>query len=164
MTDAKPSKSQRKRTDLELQALGERLIGLPDELRRSLALDERLEEAIEAARHLTSHEAIRRQKQYIGKLMRNVDPTPIRALIADHDAAAGQDKRLFALAERWRERLLESGNALADFESEFGAGGAPLERLLAELAHAPNERSERRLRRELFREIHAALVARSADG
>ena len=163
MTDAKPSKSQRKRTELELQALGERLIGLPDELRRSLALDERLEDAIEAVLRMTSHEAVRRQKQYIGKLMRNVDPAPIRALIADHDAAAGQGKRLFALAERWRERLLASGSALADFESEVGAG-ATLEHLLEELAHSPNERSERRLRRELFREIHAALVARSADG
>jgi ribosome-associated protein len=161
--DAKPSKSERKRAQLELQSLGERLIGLPDEVRQSLALDERLEEAIEAARRMTSHGAIRRQKQYIGKLMRDVDPAPIRSLVAARDANAKQDKRVFAAAEHWRTRLLESRSALVEYENEVG-GGATIERLLEELAHARDERSGRRLRRELFRMIHASLVARSTDG
>jgi len=161
--DAKPSKSERKRAQLELQSLGERLINLPDEVRRSLALDERLEEAIETARRMTSHGAIRRQKQYIGKLMRDVDPTPIRSLIAARDATAGQDKKVFAEAEHWRERLVESPGALAEYESEVG-GSATIEHLLEELRHVRDQRGEHRLRRELFRAIHASLVARSADG
>ena len=164
MPDAKPSKSERKRTHNELQSLGERLIGLPDEVRRSLALDERLDDAIDAMRRMRSHEAIRRQKQYIGKLMRDVDPAPIRALLARQDAATNQDKRLFALAERWRDRLLESHSALGEFESEIGGSGEALAGLLDTLAQVSNERDERRLQRQLFREIHARLVARSADG
>ena len=56
-----------------LQELGEQLIGLQDDLLDSLALDERLCAAILEARRMKSHEALRRQKQYIGKLMRDVD-------------------------------------------------------------------------------------------
>ena len=164
MPDAKPSKSERKREQQELQALGERLIGLPDELRRSLALDERLDAAINAVRGMRSHEAVRRQKQYIGKLMREVDAGPIRELLSGQDAGARRDKRLFALAEQWRERLIETPDALGEFADAVGGRNDVLERLLDQLARRPSERDERRLRRELFRAVHSALVARSADG
>ena len=60
-----------------LQDLGEQLIGLSDEQLAGLSLDERLNYAIQEARRMKSYEAKRRQKQYIGKLMRHIDPEPL---------------------------------------------------------------------------------------
>ena len=78
MTDSKPSKSARKREQLERQALGEELIALSDADLATMPVDDRLGEAIRSARTIRSHGALRRQKQLIGKLMRDVDPAPIR--------------------------------------------------------------------------------------
>ena len=78
MTDLKPSKSARKREFLALQKLGEDLIALKESDLRQICLDEDLLEAVLDARKIKSHSALRRQKQYIGKIMRHVDPEPIR--------------------------------------------------------------------------------------
>lgn len=79
MTDLKPSKSARKREFLALQKLGEELIALHESDLQEMGLDEELLEAVLDARQIKSHGALRRQKQYIGKIMRQVDPEPIRA-------------------------------------------------------------------------------------
>ncbi len=65
-----------------MQALGEELITLKQSDLEGLSLDEDLLEAVLEARQIKAHGALRRQKQYIGKLMRHVDPEPIRAALA----------------------------------------------------------------------------------
>ena len=81
MTDTKPSKSARKREYLALQKLGEQLLTLKESDLHATDLDAELLEAVLEARRIRSHGALRRQKQYIGKLMRRLDPEPIRAAI-----------------------------------------------------------------------------------
>jgi len=82
VTELKPSKSARKREYLALQKLGEELITLKQTELDGLSLDEALLEAIMEARQINAHGALRRQKQYIGKLMRHIDPEPLRAEMA----------------------------------------------------------------------------------
>jgi ribosome-associated protein len=77
--DLKPSKSARKREYIALQKLGEELITLKVSDLDSLPLDDNLREAVLEARQMKAHGALRRQKQYIGKLMRHIDPEPIRS-------------------------------------------------------------------------------------
>ncbi len=159
MTDSKPSKSARKRALLELQDLGEQLIELSDAELDGFSLDDRIVEAIRAARSIRSHGALRRQKQLIGKLMRDLDPEPIRAgltaLRADDLAA----KRVFARAEKWRDRLLREGSAaVAVFEQETGVTESGLIQLLAEYEVAISDRAEKTLRRKIFRRVHEILV------
>ena len=81
MTDLKPSKSARKREFLALQKLGEELIALQESDLRKMGLDEDLLDAVLQARQIKSRNALRRQKQYIGKIMRHVDAEPIRAAL-----------------------------------------------------------------------------------
>ncbi len=85
MDDIKPSKSARKRDYLALQKLGESLIPLQASDLLALDLDEDLLEAVLEAQRMKKHGALRRQKQYIGKLMSRVDPAPIRAALARID-------------------------------------------------------------------------------
>jgi len=82
VTDTKPSKSARKRQYLALQKLGEKLLTVRESDLLDIELDEDLREAVLEARKIRSHGALRRQKQYIGKLMRQLDPEPIRAALA----------------------------------------------------------------------------------
>ena len=82
MTDSKPSKSARKREFHALQKLGEELLTLRESDLEDIELDEDLREAVLEARRIRSHGALRRQKQYIGKLMRHIDPEPLRAALA----------------------------------------------------------------------------------
>ena len=81
MNETKPSKSARKRDYLARQKIGEDLIPLQEEELRAMDLDEDLLDAILEAKRLKKHGALRRQKQYIGKLMGRVDPEPIRAAL-----------------------------------------------------------------------------------
>ena len=107
--DGRPSKSARKRAAHAAQDLGEALVRLHDAELEALALPEALNEAIRAARRMHSRGAALRQRQYIGKLMRGVDPEPIRAALAARSALDAQETERFKRAENWRERLLTQG-------------------------------------------------------
>ena len=159
MTDSKPSKSKRKREQLALQELGEALIALNESKLASLSLDDLLYKAIRDAGQINSRGALRRQKQLIGKHMRNVDPQPIRAKLARLRADDVRNKRLFARAERWRDRLLMDGaKALDEFDAETDTADAALRSLLGDLEVAFSERAEKTVRRQIFRRIHEILV------
>ena len=158
MTDSKPSKSDRKRRQHELQELGESLIALDAGSLAGMPLDERLRRAIQDASRIRSRSALRRQKQLIGKLMREVDPEPIRAELARLTADDVRAKRLFARAERWRDRIASDGNtALDEFLAETGVTDTQLRQWLAELELCVNERTEKTIRRQIFRRIHEIL-------
>jgi 5-(carboxyamino)imidazole ribonucleotide mutase len=79
--DRPPRKSARKRAALAAQKLGEELVLLKDADLQALDLPEPLTEAIRAARSIRSRAALARQRQYIGKLMREIDPEPIEAAL-----------------------------------------------------------------------------------
>ena len=106
MSEETASKSRRKREAQYLQKLGEALIGVPDEALESLDVPDRLKDAIRLARTLNKRGALHRQKQYIGKLMRSIDPAPVEALLEATGAPGREEARLHRVAETWRERLL----------------------------------------------------------
>lgn len=81
--DEKPSKTQRKREMHELQALGESLVALEADQIARLPVDERLVDALLQARAIRSREGRRRQLQFIGRLMRDVDADALRAALAE---------------------------------------------------------------------------------
>ena len=107
----RPSKSAAKRAAHAAQDLGEALVGLRDAELDALKLPETLAEAIRAARRINSRGAAARQRQYIGKLMRQVDPEPIRAALAARSERDARETERFRRIENWRERLLTEGEA-----------------------------------------------------
>ena len=115
-----PTKGELKRQAQTLQALGEQLIEAPEELVAGFDLPEKLRDAIELARRITSHAALVRQKLFVGKLMRRIDPEPIRAALEAVSATARLETMRFKRAERWRDRLvLEGQAAMVEFIAEF---------------------------------------------
>lgn len=159
MTIDKPSKNARKREQQALQQLGEYLIPLKPEELDSIGLNDELLTAVRAAARMKSREALRRQKQLIGKLMRQADADRIRGRLEELGARDRAAKQLFARAEKWRDRLLNSGpDALESFESATGGTDPELRELLGQLAVTLNERTEKTLKRQVFRRVHAILV------
>ncbi len=75
--DDRPSKSSRKRAAHAAQALGERLIALKETDLARLPLPETLLDAVREARRIKARGGLSRQKQYIGKLMRDLDTAAI---------------------------------------------------------------------------------------
>ena len=115
------SKSQKKRDMLALQDLGEELVKLSVESIRKLDLPEQLLAAVLDAKRIptSKHGGFKRQMQYIGKVMRNVDAAPIAERLAATKAPNKKQTALHHLAERWRERLLEDETAVGGFLNEF---------------------------------------------
>jgi ribosome-associated protein len=105
----RPSKSARKRAAHAAQDLGEELMRLREAQLEALELPEELKEAVRLARRITSRAGLARQRQYIGKLMRDIDPQPIRAALSSRSAADARETERFKRVEGWRERLIREG-------------------------------------------------------
>ena len=109
------SKTKRKQAMEALQSLGEALVALSaDQLKRIDIPDELRDAVADAQRMPRQDEAKRRQMQYIGKLMRDVEADPIRAALARvRGESAGETARLHRL-EEWRVALLNDEKTLHD--------------------------------------------------
>lgn len=106
----RPSKSQLKRDMANLQKLGEKLVELTAGQLAQVPMDETLADAVDMARSLKNNEARRRQMQYIGRLMRDIDPKPIEDAIEKIQLKSQQNKAVFHQIERWRDRLIAEGD------------------------------------------------------
>jgi ribosome-associated protein len=106
----RPSKSAAKRAAHAAQDLGEALLRLTDAELAALELPEALLEALRAARRIRSRAAAARQRQYIGKLMRQVDPAPLRAALSARSERDARETERFRRIENWRERLITEGS------------------------------------------------------
>lgn len=106
--DQQPSKTRRKKDMIALQELGKELLAAPAGLLDRLALPEDLRKALAEYKRLpNSHEAKRRQLQYIGRLMRDVDGEEIRAVLDQSNQNVELEKRRFHRLEELRDRLID---------------------------------------------------------
>ena len=163
----RPSKSALKRQMHDLQALGQELSELPASRVAKLDLPEALLDALAEYRRTRSHEGRRRQLQFIGKLMRQADETPIREAVAAYKLGSAQETLALHEAERWREELLASDDAVTRWLNRFPETDAQQLRSLVRSARkdakaeAPEQRRGRSYR-ELFQQVKAALAAGSS--
>ncbi|MGD8976577.1 MAG: ribosome biogenesis factor YjgA [Gammaproteobacteria bacterium] len=156
----KPSKTRRKRESEALQSLGEALIGLPAAALAEAPIPEKLREAVELARRLTKHGALRRQRQYIGKLMREIEPEALEGFLARRADLAQRERRRFHALERWRDRILKEGDAAIDAcVDALGADAAELRKLAAAAGGPLDEARRKRAGRALFRYLDSIVPA-----
>jgi ribosome-associated protein len=109
-----PSKTKIKKQMHELRDLGEELTELSKDQLAQLDIPENLRDAIREMRNINKFGAQRRQIQYIGKLMREVDPLPILAKLDAWKGKSQQHTAYMHLLERWRDRLMESDHAFTE--------------------------------------------------
>lgn len=103
------SRSQQKRESEALQRLGEKLVALPDSILASIPLTDDLRDAIAHARTLTSHGALRRQRQFIGRLMREIDAEPIHQAVEQWESGRRRQSNDHHDLETLRDDLIRDG-------------------------------------------------------
>lgn len=153
-----PSKSQLKRVQLELQALGQQMTRFGDETLAKIGLPEDVYDEIVEFRRMKSFGAQRRQLQLIGKKMRDMDPAAVREAIA---RATGESRAAVALLHRCetlRDRMIESDDAVRAFIDENSS--IDIRRLRELVRFARREREQQKppkSARELYRLLHDFL-------
>jgi len=156
-----PSKSELKRQSRDLQDLGQALVELPPSEFDALPVPEDLREAIIAARRITSHGARVRQRLYIGKLLRNIDPQPIREAMASRAEVDRQRIKREHAIEAWRDRLLADEPATwTELAVLIGTDNLPQLRSLVRQARAEHDAARApSAARHLFRRLRELLSA-----
>ena len=156
------SKTRRKKEMHALQALGEALVALSPAQLSGLDLPERLADALAEARRVPSFEGRRRQMQYIGRLMREVDPEPIERHLALLRNEHRRDATRHQEVEQWRDRLLADDAALGELKaSRPGIETEQLHQLVRNARREAARGEPPRAQRLLFRALRDALQARS---
>lgn len=136
-----PSKSEMKRESARMQALGEQLMALKEFHWDKVPLSDAMREALEESLRITSHEGLRRHKQYIGKLMRNEDCEAINAYLSKLEDHRELNTRAFHALETLREQLIEGGNeVIGEVLARFPLADSPKLRQL--VRNAKRERTE----------------------
>jgi ribosome-associated protein len=168
-----PSRTARKKASEALQDLGAALVDLRPDAFARLSLPDRLREAIEDARRITSFGAKRRQLQFIGKLMRRLAPEvvdEIREALAASEGRSARQTALLHQAERWRAALIADDAALERWLAEHPDTDAQQLRALIRQARkdaraAPPGEAPRQGRafRQIFALVRERLVATRAD-
>lgn len=147
-----PSKSQRKRDMTALQDLGAQLVALSGDQLKKMELPDILRLAVRDAQRFTAHEARRRQMQYIGKLMRSIDPAPIKAVLDEINGVSAAATARQHQLERLRTRFMEDESVLGEIAGEHPGADLQLLRQLRRNALKEREQSKPpRAYRELFR-------------
>lgn len=164
----RPSKTALKAKDRALQDLGVALAELPPGSRRKLPLDEPLRRAIDDYNAIRAHGAKKRQRKFLGKLLRLVDVEPLQQAVAAFRQGRRVDAAALHQIERWRAELVADDEALTRFLIAFP--DTDVQRLRSWIraarkagdADQPSERHSRAWR-ELFKEIRALLEAAAQD-
>lgn len=164
--DDGPSKSSLKREMHALQALGEQLVELSSERLAKVPMPENLATAVREARRITQRGARKRQMQYIGRLMRSVDPEPIQAQLDIFNGVSKAEVARQHRLERLRERLLKDEQSLGEIAETWPDADLQQLRTLRRNALKERELSKPpRAYREIFRMLRDLdAAATTVDG
>ncbi len=109
-----PSKSQLKRDSQHMIDIGEEILELSREDMQSLQLPDEINEAVSSALKIKSRSGLKRQRLYIGKLLRSMDSedieTQLKKIQHRHDTNTAHFKRL----EKWRDSLIDNDKTTLD--------------------------------------------------
>jgi len=148
-----PSKSQLKRDAHALQQLGAALLEVPEHDWQTLGLSEALITALRDAKRMPSRGAHKRQLQFIGKLMRDIDPEPIQQYFDNLHHEARQQAHRHHETEHWRERMLDEGDSAVEawLTDHPGADRQHLRQLVRQATREQQAGKPPRASRVLFR-------------
>ena len=150
--DVVTSRTQRKREALDLQKTGQRLLDLDPGDLATVPLPPEMVEAIALWKRIRSHEARRRQLQFIGKLMRKADLAPIEEALARIDGTSAAARFAFRRLETWRDRLIAEPEALTEYlDTHPQADRQALRHQISRVRTAPYDAQLKAQSRALFR-------------
>jgi ribosome-associated protein len=158
------SKTQRKAAMDELQDIGVKLVELPKDRLAKLNLPERLLDAVLEAKRITANGAKRRQRQYIGSLMREIDVAPVIEQLQRWEGKNTAENAHFHQLERWRDRLLSEEDALSEFMRQHPRADSQQLRSLIRNSHREQAANKPPISsRELFKLLREIAEPNAAE-
>ena len=151
--DTGPSKSDLKREMLALQKVGETIVKLSKGDLKTIPMEPILADAVNTARRIKSREGLRRQMQYIGKLMRTTDIQTIEKALLTMENGRKETAEKFHQLESWRDQLIEQGpNSIEQVIEKFpDADRQHLRQLIMQAIKEKNANKPPAASRKLFR-------------
>ena len=120
LTESRRRSKTRAKEEVEaLQELGKRLVGVGNDRLKKLDIPESLRDAVLEAKKISSHGALRRQMQFIGKLMRDVDTDPIQEMLDELDGISNKANARFHALEKLRDRLIENESVITSLKNDY---------------------------------------------
>ncbi|MDZ4098351.1 MAG: ribosome biogenesis factor YjgA [Methylophilaceae bacterium] len=158
------SKTKRKAEMDALQELGVKLTELPNDKLTKLDLPERLLEAVKETKRITANGALRRQRQYLGSLMREVETAPIIDQLKRWEGKHTEENAHFHQLERLRTRLLEDESSLSAFLNDYPQTDSQQIRTLIRNHHREMAANKPpKSSRELFKLLREIVESKTAD-
>ena len=153
------SKSQKKREAEALQKLGVALSKLSQQQLDDIPMPDKLRQAINELGKIKSNSAVRRQSQYIGRLMRETELGPLQQAFDEIQQGTAKANAKFHLVERWRDKLLNEGNpALTEFLNFYpGQDVQQLRHLIQQAIKERNSNKNLGSSKSLFRLIKSIV-------
>ena len=146
---------------LALQALGQELAALSEKQFQKIQFPENaLRAALQFYRSIPEkkHEARRRQMQFIGKVMRSIEPDSLQAQLDAMKTTDNEKKRRQHQAERWRDRLLDDPKQATDFLNEYATDVQRLNQLIRAAKKARELDKDKGEARSLYLALYAAIT------
>lgn len=141
----------------ELQNIGKALVELPKDLLKKLDLPESLRDQVLEARKISQNGAKRRQLQFIGKIMRNIEVEPIQIQLDQLKQPSAQKVKLLHAAESWRNKMINNENGFEEFIALYpNVDSKKLEEMISSCRGVVNSRSKSSYR-NLFKIISISL-------
>jgi ribosome-associated protein len=165
------SRAKQKAESDALQKLGIQLLDLPESRLKKLDLPEKLFDAVQEAKRISNFEGKRRQMQYIGKLMRKVDPAPIEAAVTAAKKGSATETLMLHRAEKWRDDLIAVDGVFQQWMNEFPDTDTQHLRSLIRQAKkaimpdagAGEAQRQAKVYREIFQLVKVALQAQAGQ-
>ena len=153
--DLPPSKTRRKKDADALQQLGTDLLELPKADWVKLSLPDSLIDALQEMKRIHSRSALKRQRQFIGRLMRDVDPEPIHQHFEQLRQKTRQQVQAHHMLEHWRDRMIEEDDSVIEafLQEHNNADPQQLRQLVRQARKERDRNKPPKSARALFRYI-----------
>ncbi|WP_028310024.1 ribosome biogenesis factor YjgA [Derxia gummosa] len=160
--DYGPSRSQLKRESEALQAFAEQLVELGKDQLARIDMPDEIATAVRDTQRITAHGGLRRQRQYLGKLMRSLDDETVERMKRGYLIVTQQSRdevKLLQSLERWRERLIKDDAALKAWTDEYGIDDLQdLRNLIRQARREKADNKPPKAFRELFQHLKATAL------
>lgn len=157
------SKTQLKKEAQALTDLGSKLLLLSTEQLKKFGLPDNLLDAFKVAKNIKKHGALKRQKLYIGKLLRGIDSKPIEAqfemLLSPHK----EDVKQFHDVENWRDKIIEDKNCINEFIALYPSAQRQTLSKMQRDAINENPQISTRAKRKLFLHLKEFVFSSSEE-
>lgn len=163
----RPSKTQLKRNSADLQVLGEELLKLTHQQLVQMELPEALYEAVCLGQRITARGGLKRQRKFIGQLLRHMDVGPVRSKLVTVTQHNAESVRLQHLCEKWRDRMIQEEGLLGMNEFVGQYPGVDRQKLRQLVRESKSEQTTTHAvgpaPRRLFRFIRDVIVEKNTE-